>query len=119
MAILAGLAQPLANLFWDALKFCAGNVHDWSFDPRRAAGARMRDRQRWWTYKLKAEQTQDKRDDMRAEWFRIRFNFNVDPETALKRGDLDPQTRQLATDAMERARATQEWQGPAADRAKP
>jgi hypothetical protein len=82
------MKQWLANCLWDAVKLASGRLHDWIFDPRRAALARHRDRVRWWAYKLKAEQTQDPRDDMRAEWFRIRFNFETSPAEALVRGDL-------------------------------
>lgn len=80
----------IANLLWDALWIVAWRLHDFAFDPDRAAKARFRDRQRWWAYYCKAEQTESKKDDMRAEWFRIRFQFETPPDEALKRGDLEP-----------------------------
>lgn len=95
----------IAKCLWDGLKLFAGQVHDWVFDPQRAAKKRFKDRERWWAYRAKAAQTQDKRDDMRAEWFRIRFNFEVSPEEAIARGDLDPQAREIAMRGVEQARA--------------
>lgn len=95
----------LANVFWDAMWLFLWRVHDWFFDPERAAKARFRDRERWWAYKLKADRTDSKKDDLRAEWFRIRFDFKTPPGDALVRGDLDPTARKIAMDAVESTRA--------------
>jgi hypothetical protein len=100
--------QWLANLLWDALKIFLGRGHDWVFDPQRAALARFRDRERWWAYRQKALATQDPRDDLRAQWFQARFGFETPPSAAINRGDLDPHARQLALDAVEKARATRQ-----------
>jgi hypothetical protein len=113
------ISQWISNALWDGVKLFAGRVHDYFFDPVRAAKRRFADREKWWAYKIKSEQTKDKRDDMRAEWFRIRFDFETSPQDAVKRGDLDPAARQMAIDAVNRALAAKEWQGPAADRAQP
>jgi len=78
----------IANLLWDAMWIFLWRVHDWVFDPDRAARGRMKDRQRWWAYKRKAESTASKKDDMRARWFEIRFDFKTPPDEALARGDL-------------------------------
>jgi hypothetical protein len=82
------MRQWIANCLWDALKLVAGRLHDWAFDPQRAVAARFRDRERWWSYRQKALQTKDPRDDMRAEWWRIRFAFETSPADAIERGDL-------------------------------
>lgn len=109
------MTQWLANCLWTAMQMVSIRAHDWFFDPQRAAAARMKNRVRWWAYKLQARATPDGRDDVRAKWFEIRFAFETSPDEANRRGDLDPQNRQMAADVMERARA---GQGPAADRAK-
>lgn len=80
----------LADCLWDALKLFAGRLHDFIFDPKRAAEARFRDRERWWRYTQKALATDNTRDDMRAEWWRIRFAFETSPDAAKLRGDLGP-----------------------------
>ena len=95
----------IANLLWDALWIFLHRVHDWFFDPKRAAEQRFRDRERWWAYKCKAEATASKKDDMRAEWFRLRFDFNTEPTRAQARGDLNPHPRVIAMKAVEETRA--------------
>lgn len=78
----------LANLIWDALWIVLHRLHDWVFDPARAAQARMRDRDIWWAYKLKADASGDERAIRRAKWFEVRFKFQTDPAAAFRRGDL-------------------------------
>ena len=78
----------IENLLWDALKMFAVRVHDWVFDPNRHARIRMKHRERWWAYKVKAEQTKDARDDMRALAWQIEYKFEVPPEVARARGDV-------------------------------
>lgn len=95
----------IADVLWDALWIFLRRLHDWFFDADRAVRQRFKDRERWWNYKLKAEQTASKRDDMRAEWFRVRFDFKTNPTAALARGDLDPHAKKLAMDAVEQTRA--------------
>lgn len=79
----------LANMLWDALAILLCRVHDWVFDPERAARLRFENRKRWWAYKERADTTFSKRDDKRAEWYRIVFGFETPPEQAIRRGDLD------------------------------
>lgn len=78
----------IANLLWDALAIFLARVHDWIFDPDRAARWRMKNRERWWAYKVKADATDNLRDDRRAEWYRITFDFQTSPDEAVRRGDL-------------------------------
>jgi len=78
----------IANLLWDALAIFLARVHDWIFDPDRAAAWRMKNRQRWWSYKLKADATKSTRDDLRARWYQITFGFETPPDKAVERGDL-------------------------------
>jgi hypothetical protein len=80
----------IANLLWDALGIFLGRLHDWIFDLNRAVRGRFRNREIWWRYYCKAKTTGSKRDDMRAEWYRIHFAFKTSPEEAVKRGDLEP-----------------------------
>lgn len=80
----------IANILWDALAMFLGRVHDWVFDPQRNARIRMRNRERWWSYVQRAKATKDKRDDMRAEAWRIQFDFKTPPDEAVARGDLTP-----------------------------
>jgi len=80
----------LVNLMWDALRMVSVRAHDWVFDPDRAARNRMAHRERWWDYRLKAGFTKSERDDRRAEWWRIHFNFKTPPGEAGERGDLEP-----------------------------
>lgn len=95
----------LANLFWDAMWLFLWRAHDGFFDPRRAAERRFRCRERWWSYKRKADQTASKKDDMRAKWFEILFAFETPPTDALIRGDLDDHARRMALKAVEETRA--------------
>ena len=96
----------LVNMVWDALHLVAWRLHDWFFDAERAAAARMRDRERWWSYHCKAQATPCPKDDVRAKWFEARFGFKTPPEVAKARGDLTPGD-------------VAQWDGPAADRARP
>ena len=82
------MTKIFADILWKALALFLGRVHDWVFDPERAARSRFKNRERWWAYKLKADATKDPRDNMRAEWWRIHFSFETPPITALARGDL-------------------------------
>ncbi len=109
----------IADLLWSALRIFGVRLHNWVFDPQRAAKRRMRLRERWWAYELKAAATADPLDDIRAEWWRITFNFEVSPEAARRRGDLDPAARQMEKDLAQRARDAAAWNGPASDRAEP
>lgn len=80
----------LVNIMWDALAMFAVRVHDWVFDPDRSARIRMKNRKRWWAYYLKAARTKTKRDDLRAKSWQIQFRFEVSPNMAEARGDIDP-----------------------------
>lgn len=95
----------IANLMWDALLIFSARLHDWVFDPDRHARIRFNHRKRWWAYHQKAQATKDPNDDLRARAWQIEFDFKTPPEEAMVRGDLDPDARQLAMDAVERARA--------------
>lgn len=53
----------------------------------------------------KALTTQDPKDDLRAEAWRVEFDFKTPPDEALVRGDLDPGARQMAMDQVEKNRA--------------
>lgn len=78
----------IANLLWDAMWIFLRRVHDWFFNPERHARIRFQHRQRWWAYKLKTDQTQSERDNMRAEAWAIEFDFKTPPDEAVARGDL-------------------------------
>lgn len=95
----------LANLLWDALCMVSIRLHDWIFDPQRAAVMRFKNRERWYTYKTKAEQTQNKRDDLRARWWAVMFGFETPPIEAMRRGDLDIEARQMAMRKIDEVRA--------------
>ncbi|MFH0981830.1 MAG: hypothetical protein V2A79_09855 [Planctomycetota bacterium] len=95
----------LANLLWDALWLCLWRGHDWVFDPERAARIRFANRERWWAYHQKALTSLSKKDDMRADSWRIQFDFKTPPGEAVRRGDLDPHARRLAMAAVEKARS--------------
>lgn len=82
------MKQWLANILWDAMLLFCGRVHDWVFDPKRAARVRMKHRQRWWAYEQRARQTESVRDDMRARAWAIQFEFKTPPDEAIARGDL-------------------------------
>lgn len=83
-----GIKAWIADQLWNALKLFLGRVHDWVFSPERNARIRMKNRKRWWRYHLKAQRTNDKRDDMRAKAWQIQFKFETSPEDAEERGDL-------------------------------
>jgi len=95
----------LANLMWDALLIFCTRLHDYIFDPERAARIRFAHRERWWQYKLRAEQTKSKRDDLRAKWWATMFDFKTNPTAALARGDLDQHARDIAMKAVEETRS--------------
>ena len=78
----------IANALWSALAIFAGRLHDWIFDPNRAARIRFKNRETWWFYYQKSLKTKDARDDMRAHWWQIQFDFCTSPEAAKDRGDL-------------------------------
>lgn len=78
----------LANWIWDILALVSTRAHNWVFDPKRNARIRMKHRKRWWAYDSKAARTKSKKDDMRAEAWKIQFNFKTSPGAAKHRGDL-------------------------------
>lgn len=78
----------LANVMWGAVGLLSQRLHDWIFDPQRAARQRMKHRERWWQYLCEA--SGDKNKLVRARWWQIHFKFETPPDTARKRGDLKP-----------------------------
>lgn len=78
----------LANALWSALAIFLTRVHDWVFDPARAAKIRFKNREKWWWYHERASKTKNSRDDMRARWWQIQFDFKTPPVEAIARGDL-------------------------------
>ena len=78
----------LANMLWDVLELVCKKAHDFTFDPERHARIRMKNRERWWAYRQKAERTKKKRDDMRALAWQSEFKFETPPDEARKRGDV-------------------------------
>jgi len=78
----------LANLLWGAVGLLSQRLHDWVFDPQRAARARLQHRQRWWQYASHC--AGDKNKERRAQWWAIHFKFETPPDRAVARGDLKP-----------------------------
>lgn len=94
----------LANLIWDALLLVSVRLHDWFFSEERAAKQRFRHRELWWRYACRAAETNSTHDDMRARWWAVQFDFKTPPTEAVARGDLDPHARDVAMDAIRKAR---------------
>lgn len=94
----------LAELMLGALKIAWVSAYKWLLDPDRHARIRFRHRERWWKYYQRALETKSGLDDMLAEAWRIEYDFKTPPAVAKARGDLDPEARKIASDAMERNR---------------
>ena len=84
------MKQFIVNIMWDALAIVLVRAHDWVFDPQRQARIRMKHRDRWWAYHLKAVKTKSKRDNLRADAWAIQGKFETPPNEVIARGDVKP-----------------------------
>ena len=82
------MKQFIVNIMWDALAIVLVRAHDWVFAPQRHARIRMKHRDRWWAYHLKATRTKSLKDNMRADAWAIQGKFETPPSDAIARGDL-------------------------------